>query len=60
MSRTELLNKLDAMLRQIEDAREWGSLELRFSGGVVNLILKTTSQQIPNGKGENSYAKNYR
>ena len=60
MNRTELLNKVDAMLRQIEDAREWGSLELRFSGGVVNLILKTVSQQIPNGKGENSYAKNYR
>ena len=59
MNRTELLNKLDAMLRQMEDAREWGSLELRFSGGVVNLILKTVSQQIP-GKGENSYGKNYR
>jgi len=60
MNRTELLNKLDGMIRQIEDAREWGSLELRFSGGVVNLILNTVSQQVPNGKGENSYAKNYR
>ena len=58
MNRTEILSKLDGMLRQIEDAREWGSLELRLSGGVVNQILKTTSQQIRNEKGTHSYNEN--